>query len=214
MPGVRITSLRPKREHLSPSDRCSLLFERQIPNLLASKANRLLWAFFTKRCRRQSKRVRKGAAVEILRQKERKFRAPQEAAEPKMPGGSNHLTPIIEDRLSGRSSCTTGASLPHRGRLSFFSANFLVTSIPAYFMLFASLICRLLIKVPALRSYTPFALSFSYLQIEDNSDFLVFIVFHYLRGLFVFVIASAISMVQNHHLALSSSQASRTGTSS
>lgn len=98
MPGVRITSLRPKREHLSPSDRCSLLFERQIPNLLASKANRLLWAFFTKRCRRQSKRVRKGAAVEILRQKERKFRAPQEAAEPKMPGGlesphSNHRRP-------------------------------------------------------------------------------------------------------------------------
>lgn len=49
------------------------------------------------------------------------------------------------------------------------------------------------------------------MQIEDNSGFLVFIVFQYLREFFVFVSASAISMAQNQHLEPPSSQAAQTG---
>ena len=46
----------------------------------------LALGFFLERCRRQRKREKKGAAVEILRRSTAEFREPQGAAMPKMPG--------------------------------------------------------------------------------------------------------------------------------
>ena len=64
----------------------------------------LALGFFLERCRRQRKREKKGAAVEILRRSTAEFREPQGAAMPKMPGVRiTSLRPYRKDRLSGRS---------------------------------------------------------------------------------------------------------------